>query len=105
MLQHVTQPRTGTSIEIINLHVTPDMVPSVRLIVYYVQSGEGAAELVADSVWFDVQDKCVNGLKVSLKHCTHTFAVTTMIWQCKIRSNPIVCEGQRGIFYIFHPHT
>ncbi|XP_031426628.1 complement C5 [Clupea harengus] len=66
VLQHVTQPRTGTSIEIINLHVTPDMVPSVRLIVYYVQSGEGAAELVADSVWFDVQDKCVNGLKVAL---------------------------------------
>ncbi|XP_041958201.1 complement C5 isoform X3 [Alosa sapidissima] len=66
VVKQATQPRRGTSTEFINLKVTPDMVPSARLIVYYVQSGEGAAELVADSVWFDVQDKCMNGLKVAL---------------------------------------
>ncbi len=44
--------------------VTPSMVPSIRLLVYYILYGEGTSELVADSVWLDVKDKCVNGLKV-----------------------------------------
>ncbi|XP_062398250.1 complement C5 isoform X1 [Sardina pilchardus] len=66
VVKHGTQLRRGTLSEFINLQVTPDMVPSARLLVYYVQPGEGAAELVADSVWFDVQDTCMNGLKVAL---------------------------------------
>lgn len=40
------------------------MVPSARLVVYYILSGEQRAELVADSVWFNVNAKCVNDLDV-----------------------------------------
>uniref|UniRef100_A0A3Q3BGX5 Complement C5 n=1 Tax=Kryptolebias marmoratus TaxID=37003 RepID=A0A3Q3BGX5_KRYMA len=46
----------------LNFLVTASMVPSIRLLVYYVLPGEGAIELVADSVWMDVKDNCVNGL-------------------------------------------
>uniref|UniRef100_A0A665VZD0 Anaphylatoxin-like domain-containing protein n=1 Tax=Echeneis naucrates TaxID=173247 RepID=A0A665VZD0_ECHNA len=44
--------------------VTESMSPSIRLLVYYSLFGEGTSELVADSVWLDVKDKCVNGLQV-----------------------------------------
>uniref|UniRef100_A0A672HB26 Alpha-2-macroglobulin bait region domain-containing protein n=1 Tax=Salarias fasciatus TaxID=181472 RepID=A0A672HB26_SALFA len=48
----------------LNFRVTEAMAPSVRLLVYYVLQGEGATELVADSVWLDVKDSCVSGLQV-----------------------------------------
>lgn len=48
----------------LNFLVTASMVPSIRLLVYYVLHGEGTTELVADSVWMDVKDNCVNGLQV-----------------------------------------
>lgn len=48
----------------LSFKVTPSMVPSIRLLVYYILFGEGTSELVADSVWLDVRDKCVNGLQV-----------------------------------------
>ncbi|XP_039620206.1 complement C5 [Polypterus senegalus] len=50
----------------LNFQVTSDMVPSARLLVYYIVTGENIAELVADSVWMDVQEECVNNLKVTL---------------------------------------
>ena len=50
----------------LKFQVTPRMVPSIRLLVYYVLHGEGAVELVADSVWLGVKANCMNGLKVSL---------------------------------------
>lgn len=48
----------------LNFEVTTSMAPSIRLLVYYILFGEGTSELVADSVWLDVRDKCVNGLQV-----------------------------------------
>ncbi|KAM9744624.1 complement C5-like, partial [Menidia menidia] len=61
-----SQPFSPTSdgTQTLNFLVTPSMVPSVRLLVYLVLDGEGVSELVADSVWIDVKDKCVSGLKV-----------------------------------------
>ncbi|PWA14829.1 hypothetical protein CCH79_00020215 [Gambusia affinis] len=50
----------------LNFLVTTSMVPSIRLLVYYVLDGEGTTELVADSVWMDVKDKCVNGLQTNI---------------------------------------
>lgn len=45
-----------------NLQITPDMVPSFRLIGYfYNQDGD----IVADSVWVDVRDECEIKVKVS----------------------------------------
>lgn len=44
-----------------NLPITVDMVPSFRLIGYYYdQSGN----IIADSVWVDVRDKCEINVKV-----------------------------------------
>ncbi|XP_061624798.1 complement C5 isoform X1 [Phyllopteryx taeniolatus] len=48
--------------------VTNAMIPSVRLLVYYILYGEGASELVADSVWLKVTDTCVNGLATDLSY-------------------------------------
>lgn len=48
----------------VSFEVTPAMVPSVRLLVYYILFGEGTSELVADSVWLEVTQRCVNGLQV-----------------------------------------
>ncbi|XP_054867538.1 complement C5 [Amphiprion ocellaris] len=54
----------------LSFEVTGAMVPSVRLLVYYILYGEGTAELVADSVWLDVRARCVEGLQtdVSLRN-------------------------------------
>ncbi|MEQ2168824.1 hypothetical protein GOODEAATRI_018763, partial [Goodea atripinnis] len=41
----------------LNFLVTTSMVPSIRLLVYYILDGEGTTELVADSVWMDIKDK------------------------------------------------
>ena len=41
----------------LQIPVTPEMSPSVRLLVYYVKGNE---EVVADSVWVDVVDQCQN---------------------------------------------
>uniref|UniRef100_UPI003AAF040E complement C5 n=1 Tax=Centroberyx gerrardi TaxID=166262 RepID=UPI003AAF040E len=52
----------------ISFDVTVAMVPSIRLLVYYILYGEGTSELVADSVWLDVSDRCVNGLQTELSY-------------------------------------
>ncbi|KAG7217739.1 hypothetical protein INR49_020963 [Caranx melampygus] len=53
--------------------VTSSMVPSIRLLVYYILYGEGTSELVADSVWMDVKASCVNGLKTNLTVDSRTY--------------------------------
>jgi hypothetical protein len=40
------------------------MVPSARLLVYYIVTGEQTAELVADAVWINIEEKCGNQLQV-----------------------------------------
>uniref|UniRef100_A0A3Q4BYD7 NTR domain-containing protein n=1 Tax=Mola mola TaxID=94237 RepID=A0A3Q4BYD7_MOLML len=52
----------------LSFQVTPAMVPSIRLLVYYILYGEGTSELVADSVWLDVRDRCVNGLQTDMSY-------------------------------------
>uniref|UniRef100_A0A8B9IWI5 Complement C5 n=1 Tax=Amazona collaria TaxID=241587 RepID=A0A8B9IWI5_9PSIT len=51
--------------EHLTFQITQEMVPSARLIVYYIVVGEQTAELVADSVWLNVEQKCGNSLDVS----------------------------------------
>ncbi|XP_075690703.1 complement C5 [Rhinoderma darwinii] len=50
----------------LNIQVTTAMVPSVRILVYYIITGDTTAEVVADSIWVDVKEKCVNNQKVQL---------------------------------------
>ncbi|XP_033496481.2 complement C4-B [Epinephelus lanceolatus] len=44
-----------------NLQITPDMVPSFRLIGYYYNQ---RGDIIADSVWIDVTDECAIKVKV-----------------------------------------
>lgn len=60
----------------LNIKITPDMVPSARLVVYYVLHGEEKAELVADSTWIDVKAKCLNNLNVM------AFSLPSVIVMC-----------------------
>ncbi|NXW86151.1 CO5 protein, partial [Alopecoenas beccarii] len=53
--------------EHLTFQITQEMVPSARLIVYYIVMGEEAAELVADSVWLNVEQKCGNSLDIRLQ--------------------------------------
>ncbi|XP_076854617.1 complement C5 [Brachyhypopomus gauderio] len=66
VVKFTTVQRVNDKVQNINFKVTSDMVPSARLLVYYIISGEEGTELVADSVWFDVKGKCVNGLEMKL---------------------------------------
>lgn len=64
-MQFNTVKWSGGKYQNFNIEITPDMVPSARLVVYYVLDGEEKAELVADSTWIDVKAKCVNNLNVT----------------------------------------
>ncbi|XP_042534627.1 complement C5 [Dipodomys spectabilis] len=55
-----------SSYQSINIPVTQNMVPSARLLVYYIVTGEQKAELVSDSVWLNIEEKCGNQLQVHL---------------------------------------
>ncbi|XP_025028061.1 complement C5 [Python bivittatus] len=56
----------GLSYQALTFHITKEMVPSARLLVYYIVTGEGTAELVADSVWLNIQQRCGNNLEVHI---------------------------------------
>ncbi|KAM4761329.1 complement C5 [Cyanocitta cristata] len=58
--------------EHLTFQITQEMVPSARLIVYYIVMGEEAAELVADSVWLNVEQKCGNSLDIKLQSSKET---------------------------------
>uniref|UniRef100_A0ABM5FQG1 A.superbus venom factor 1-like n=1 Tax=Pogona vitticeps TaxID=103695 RepID=A0ABM5FQG1_9SAUR len=56
------QPRrAGQNLVIMSLRITPDLMPSFRIVAYY-QVGNN--EIVADSVWVDVKDTCMGTLIV-----------------------------------------
>ncbi|XP_077456042.1 complement C5 isoform X3 [Stigmatopora argus] len=57
----------------LSFQVTETMVPSVRLLVYYILYGKGTAELVADSVWLKVNGVCINGLQTELSYKKHEY--------------------------------
>uniref|UniRef100_A0A8C6RY24 Complement C3 n=1 Tax=Nannospalax galili TaxID=1026970 RepID=A0A8C6RY24_NANGA len=55
----------GQDLVVLPLSITPDFIPSFRLVAYYTLVGaSGQREVVADSVWVDVKDSCVGTLVV-----------------------------------------
>ncbi|XP_049731405.1 complement C3-like [Elephas maximus indicus] len=52
------------------IDVTPEMLPSFRILAFYLlpRGASQDPELVADSIWIDVNDKCMGTLKVGLKN-------------------------------------
>ncbi|XP_032419209.1 complement C3-like isoform X2 [Xiphophorus hellerii] len=59
------QDVTGQLVTSVGLWVTADIMPSFRVVAFYTIPWSGREELVSDSVWIDVVDGCVGGLKVS----------------------------------------
>ncbi|XP_019741202.1 complement C5 [Hippocampus comes] len=59
---------SGDHKQTLSFLVTDAMVPSVRILVYYILHGEGTSELVADSVWLKVTAPCVSGLQTELSY-------------------------------------
>ncbi|KAL8174391.1 UNVERIFIED_CONTAM: hypothetical protein K2H54_043701 [Gekko kuhli] len=57
----------GSVYQSLTFQLTYEMVPSARLLVYYIVTGEGTAELVADSVWLNVEQKCGNSIEALLQ--------------------------------------
>ncbi|XP_033029165.1 A.superbus venom factor 1-like [Lacerta agilis] len=51
----------GQNLAIVALSVTPDLIPSFRIVAYYQVENR---EIVADSVWVDVKDTCMGKLVV-----------------------------------------
>ncbi|XP_067829118.1 complement C3-like [Heptranchias perlo] len=45
--------------------ITPNLIPSFRILVYYYVMKGGRVEMVADSIWIDVKDTCMGNLIVS----------------------------------------
>lgn len=50
----------------VGLMITPEMMPSFRFVAFYSIPWEMGEEVVSDSVWIDVADSCVGGVRV---HC------------------------------------
>ncbi|XP_058513897.1 complement C3-like [Ochotona princeps] len=55
----------GQDLVVLPLTITPEFIPSFRLVAYYTLiDAKGKREVVADSVWVDVKDTCVGTLVV-----------------------------------------
>ncbi|XP_024914124.1 complement C3-like [Cynoglossus semilaevis] len=55
---------TGQLLTAIGLIITPEMMPSFRFVAFYSVPWSENEEVVSDSIWVDVTDTCVGGLKV-----------------------------------------
>uniref|UniRef100_A0A8C3XR66 Anaphylatoxin-like domain-containing protein n=1 Tax=Chelydra serpentina TaxID=8475 RepID=A0A8C3XR66_CHESE len=54
--------QAGQNLVIMSLPITPDLIPSFRIVAYY---QVGNSEIVADSVWLDIKDTCMGTLVVN----------------------------------------
>ncbi|XP_063150473.1 complement C3-like isoform X2 [Candoia aspera] len=54
--------QAGQNPVLLSLPITPDLIPSLRIVAYY---KIGYDEIVADSIWVDVEDTCMGVLKVT----------------------------------------
>lgn len=57
--------RKGQMLISMTIPVTPNMMPSFRLIAYYHPNDK---EVVSDSVWVDVKDSCMGSVRHRTKH-------------------------------------
>ncbi|XP_072240697.1 complement C3-like [Leuresthes tenuis] len=54
----------GLEVTSVGFMVTSEMMPSFRIVAFFSIPWTGREEVVSDSVWIDVADSCVGGLKV-----------------------------------------
>ncbi|XP_018421190.1 PREDICTED: A.superbus venom factor 1-like [Nanorana parkeri] len=55
----------GQSLVTLLMPITPEFIPSFRIVAYYVVTTGAGREVVADSVWVDVADTCMGTLTLS----------------------------------------
>ncbi|CAJ0922771.1 unnamed protein product [Ranitomeya imitator] len=72
----------------LNIQITSAMVPSIRLLVYYIITGDSTAEVVADSIWVDVREKCINNQEVQLSTKKRVFQPKASV--------PLTVQAQTG---------
>ncbi|XP_072458556.1 venom factor-like isoform X2 [Notamacropus eugenii] len=63
---HIEPKRTGGVVTSSMIPVSPELLPSFRILAYYILPGS-SPELVADSIWIDVKDTCMGTLRIGLK--------------------------------------
>ncbi|KAH1175994.1 hypothetical protein KIL84_020728, partial [Mauremys mutica] len=65
--------QAGQNLVTMSLPITPDLIPSFRIVAYY---QVGNSEIVADSVWLDIQDTCMGTkMPIFLKDSITTWEV------------------------------
>ncbi|XP_036413136.1 complement C3-like [Colossoma macropomum] len=75
---------SGNSVIAVPLEVTKEMLPSFRVVAYY---HVGSSEVVADSIWVDVQDTCMGSLKVDVEDVKAAYTPNEVI-DLKITGDP-----------------
>lgn len=59
------QRSQGQTLVTLLLPITPEFIPSFRILAYYVVTTGAGREVVADSVWVDVADTCMGTVSMS----------------------------------------
>ncbi|KAL7852217.1 hypothetical protein SRHO_G00180020 [Serrasalmus rhombeus] len=80
----ITASRYQMSVIAVSLKVTKEMLPSFRVVAYY---HVGSSEVVADSIWVDVEDTCMGSLKVDVKDIKGAYTPNVFI-DLKIAGDP-----------------
>ncbi|XP_037399655.1 complement C3-like isoform X2 [Pygocentrus nattereri] len=75
---------SGNAVIAVPLTVTKEMLPSFRVVAYY---HVGSSEVVADSIWVDVEDTCMGSLKVDVKDVKGEYTPNGLI-DLKIAGDP-----------------
>ncbi|KAL7845332.1 hypothetical protein AOLI_G00235240 [Acnodon oligacanthus] len=92
--------KSGNSVIAVPLTVTKEMLPSFRVVAYY---HVGSSEVVADSIWVDVEDTCMGSLKVDVKDVKATYLPNEDI-DLKITGDPGAKVGlvavDKGIYVL-----
>ncbi|KAL6481994.1 hypothetical protein MHYP_G00100740 [Metynnis hypsauchen] len=76
--------KSGNSVIAVPLIVTKEMLPSFRVVAYY---HVGSSEVVADSIWVDVEDSCMGSLKVNVEEGQAAYTPNEVI-DLKITGDP-----------------
>ncbi|XP_036412950.1 complement C3-like [Colossoma macropomum] len=76
--------KSGNSVIAVPLKVTKEMLPSFRVVAYY---HVGSSEVVADSIWVDVEDTCMGSLKVDVEDVKVAYTPNEVI-DLKITGDP-----------------
>ena len=89
-----------TSQGFIEFAITQKMVPSCRLLLFYVRDDR---ETVADNMLVDVEDTLENKVKVALSHCkdlqiSHTFLSVIVFQNAVVQLTLYLCNSNLGFY-------